>query len=202
MVVVLWKKIWHFIWKEESLASWIANVILAFVLIKFIVYPGLGFLLGTGYPIVAVVSGSMEHDGSFDQWWNSSCGSQTQMELYKNYRIDKDQFTQFQFRHGFDKGDIMIVKDGSKPKIGQTIIYTIPEQSDPIIHRVVDTLSKEGHNLYKTKGDHNCGVNAFEEAISPDQIVGMAIIRVPWLGWVKLAFMNIVWGVSTLINGG
>ena len=55
------KKTWHFIWDDDSIWSWIINVILAFVIIKFLVYPGLGFIMQTSYPIVAVVSGSMEH---------------------------------------------------------------------------------------------------------------------------------------------
>ena len=54
------KKIWYFIW-DDSIWSWIVNIILAFVLIKFVVYPGLGFLLNTSHPVVAVVSSSMEH---------------------------------------------------------------------------------------------------------------------------------------------
>ena len=58
------KRVWYFIWEEDSIWSWLVNIILAFVLIKYVVYPGLGFLLGTSHPIVAVVSGSMEHDGS------------------------------------------------------------------------------------------------------------------------------------------
>lgn len=57
----LLKKIWYFIWEEDSIWSWIANVILAFVLIKFVVYPVIGFALNTDYPLVAVVSSSMEH---------------------------------------------------------------------------------------------------------------------------------------------
>ena len=57
----LWKKFWYFIWEDNSIWSWIVNVILAFLLIKFLVYPGLGIILGTDYPIVAVVSESMEH---------------------------------------------------------------------------------------------------------------------------------------------
>jgi len=54
-------KIWYFIWDDDSLLSWIVNIVLAFVLIKYMVYPGLGLLFGTSHPVVAVVSGSMEH---------------------------------------------------------------------------------------------------------------------------------------------
>ncbi len=55
------KKVWYFIWEDNSAWSWIVNIVLAFVLIKFIVYPGLGLLLDTSHPVVAVVSSSMEH---------------------------------------------------------------------------------------------------------------------------------------------
>jgi len=57
----LLKKVWYFIWEDNSIWSWVVNIVLAFVLIKFIVYPGLGLLLATSHPVVAVVSSSMEH---------------------------------------------------------------------------------------------------------------------------------------------
>ncbi|MBW2993462.1 hypothetical protein KY317_02720, partial [Candidatus Woesearchaeota archaeon] len=55
-------KTWDFIWNSNSVWSWIVNIILAFVIIKFLLYPGLGLVTGTSHPIVAVVSNSMEHD--------------------------------------------------------------------------------------------------------------------------------------------
>jgi signal peptidase I len=58
---ITWKKIWRFLWNDDSIWSWVINIILAFILIKFVVYPLLGLLFATGFPIVAVVSGSMEH---------------------------------------------------------------------------------------------------------------------------------------------
>ena len=89
-------KVWYFIWESDSIWSWIINIILAFIIIKFLVYPGLGFALGTSHPIVAVVSGSMEHDGSFDQWWQSSASCDlracTQSEFYSEFDIIKEQF--------------------------------------------------------------------------------------------------------------
>jgi signal peptidase I len=56
-----WKRVWNFIWKEDSLASWVVNIILAVILIKFVIYPGIGWALGTQLPVVAVISESMEH---------------------------------------------------------------------------------------------------------------------------------------------
>ena len=71
------KKTWHFLWYEDSLLSWIVNIILAFVLIKFLIYPGIGLVLQTDLPVVAVVSESMDHN----MVWNDAaqqyaiCGS-------------------------------------------------------------------------------------------------------------------------------
>ena len=68
----LLSKIWYFIWEDDSLASWLVNIVLAFLLVKFIIYPGLGLLLSTDYPVVAVISGSMTHDGiTFPGFLNS-----------------------------------------------------------------------------------------------------------------------------------
>ena len=84
-----WKSVWYFIWEDNSLLSWAVNVILAFVIIKFLLYPGLGFIFATTHPIVAVVSGSMEHQGSFDSWWGSTalCNGNycSQEEYYSLY---------------------------------------------------------------------------------------------------------------------
>ena len=62
------KRVWHFIWEDNSIWSWIANIAIAFILIKFIVYPSLGFFLSTSHPVVAVVSESMEHNNGFNKW--------------------------------------------------------------------------------------------------------------------------------------
>ena len=44
------KRVWHFLWHEDSIASWLANLALAFVLVKFVIYPGIGLLFGTDFP--------------------------------------------------------------------------------------------------------------------------------------------------------
>lgn len=183
----LLKKVWHFIWEEDSIWSWIVNIVLAFVLIKFIVYPGLGLLLATSHPVVAVVSGSMEHDGSFSQWW----GSQT--DFYVAYNISMDSFEKFWFHNGFNKGDIMILK-GIKPeniKVGDVIVYRT-QRPDPIIHRVIKIFYDSGNIYFQAKGDHNLVSNIDEKKIAQDQIVGKALIRIPWLGWIKIAFVDLL----------
>ncbi len=179
--ILLLKKTWHFIWEEDSLASWIVNVILAFVLIKFVVYPGLGFMLGTSHPIVAVVSGSMEHNGNFDEWWPS------QSQFYSPYGITKSNFEKFSFRNGFNTGDIMILlgADFNEIKQGDVVVF-MGARPDPIIHRVIVANS----NTLQTKGDHNTASNPDETNIRQEQIIGKAWLRVPWLGWVKIAFVK------------
>lgn len=181
------KKVWHFIWEEDSLLSWIVNVILAFILIKFIVYPGLGLLLGTSHPVVAVVSGSMEHDGSFEQWWQSQEG------FYKEVNITKEKFLGFNFRNGFNTGDIMVLKGVKAEDIraGDIIVY-MTNKPDPIIHRVVKIKRENGEYYFQTKGDHNTGSNEDEKKIGKESIIGKAIFRVPLLGWIKIGFVELL----------
>jgi signal peptidase I len=202
------KKTWHFIWEDDSIWSWIANIILAFVLIKFIVYPGLGFILSTSYPIVAVVSGSMEHGYlgadigscgttnerwvSFDQYWDE-CGTWYE----KNTDITKEEFIKYSFKNGFNKGDIMILK-GKQPKdiqIGEIIVFR-SKRPDPIIHRVIKKWEENGTYYFQTKGDHNKNLirNSYldEIKISENDIIGRAVFRIPLLGYVKIWFVELI----------
>jgi len=195
------KKIWYFLWEEDSILSWVANVVLAFVIIKFMLYPGLGFVLGTPAPIVAVVSGSMEHDGNFDNFWtspmccNGACTKKiVQGEYYQKLNISEEKFRTFDFVNGFNKGDIMILYSAENMEVGDVIVYTTPYRSEPIIHRSVRIEDKDGV-LTWTKGDHNCDIGQFEEHIPKERIIGKAIWRVPLLGWVKI---GAVWLWSSL----
>ncbi|PIN75692.1 signal peptidase I [Candidatus Woesearchaeota archaeon CG10_big_fil_rev_8_21_14_0_10_37_12] len=188
------RKVWEFIWYEDSWISWVVNVLLAFIVIKFLLYPGLGLLLGTPAPIVAVVSGSMEHDGDFDTFWdektccNDDCSvSIIQGDFYEQINISKKQFRSFGFVNGFNKGDIMILYSAEHIELGDVIVYVIPSKADPIIHRVI----KNG-DLLVTKGDHNCNVGSFEANIQKEQVIGKAVWRVPWLGYVKIVAVEML----------
>ena len=94
------KRVWRFIWYEESVASWVVNVFLAFILIKYLMYPVVGLALATSRPVVAVVSGSMEHEGPFDEWWavpvcarDGVCRSQS--DRYADLGISREGFERF-----------------------------------------------------------------------------------------------------------
>jgi len=192
-----WKKTWHFIWEDDSVLSWIVNIILAFILIKFIVYPGLGFAFGTSYPIVAVVSGSMEHDGSFDEWWESSavCSKEqcTQGLWYEENDIEKEAFLNFKLKNGFNKGDIIFLRGAKEEniKIGDVIVFFSPFKKEPIIHRVAQIDSDEEY-IYQTKGDHNVASGKYDVNIHNNQVIGKAWFKVPYLGWIKIGFVNLL----------
>lgn len=176
-------------------------MILAFVLIKFIVYPGLGFVLATTHPVVAVVSGSMEHDGSFDDWWESKaiCSGIpcSQREFYATLGITQEKFVTFPFRNGFNTGDIMILKGKpiDKIEIGDVIVFQGGKR-DPVIHRIVASKYIDGEYSFQTKGDHNprsIGSGSLTEIdIRENQIIGNALFRIPYLGWIKIIFTKIV----------
>ncbi len=167
------KKAWYFIWKDNSVLSWIVNLILAFILVKFLIYPGLGLLLGTTHPLVAVVSGSMEHDVSFNQWWEQNKG------WYEPRGISKQNFIDFKFTNGFNKGDIMVLTGGNV-EVGDVIVY--PSNPDPIIHRVYFIGRDEDGMYYMTKGDHN----AIDDAVKIRTVIGQAGLRIPLLGYIKI----------------
>ena len=188
------KAIWHFIWVEDTWLSWIVNVLLAFIIIKFLVYPGLGLVLGTGYPIVAVVSSSMEHPVGFDEWWDSpSCNDQTsQGQLLEVFGIDKTEFLDFPFTGGFNKGDIMILYIPKILKIGDILTFNANTRNDPIIHRIVGVKEQNSKMYYQTKGDNNCGSADFENAVTSEQAIGKAVWRIPFLGWIKIGFVNLI----------
>jgi len=187
-----WKKVWYFIWEDNSILSWIVNVILAFILIKFIVYPGLGFLLSTSHPVVAVVSGSMEHNGmGFDEWWDEN------KDWYLDNGIEKEEFREFSLKNGFNKGDIMVLvgKDSEDIETGDIIVF-VSNRKDPIIHRVVKKMQDSGGNYFQTKGDNNedsiRNNNLDETNVGEGQIIGKAVVRIPLLGYIKIWFVEIL----------
>jgi signal peptidase I len=205
---------WYFIWEDNSIWSWIVNIVLAFLLIKFVVYPGLGFLLGTSYPIVAVVSSSMEHNADFDSWWLASEKS------YSNFNITKQDFLGFSLRNGFNRGDIIVLRraEPENLKIGEIIVFE-SKRPEPVIHRIVKKLEKDNKVYFQTKGDnYKTNQNPLveyvdinnnrvsrnspgaikivdETEISEDELIGMAWFKIPLLGYIKIWFtelMNLV----------
>jgi len=198
------RKIWKFIWHDDSVWSWIVNVIIAFVLVKFLIYPGIGLALSTSHPVVAVVSCSMEHNshGScsfnhmrFDEWYDTHSG------WYNDNDFTEEQFKKFSFKNGFNKGDIMVLKgvDFEDIELGDVIVFN-SNQRDPIIHRVVKKWEENNKYHFQTKGDNNAisSPELRELDITEDRIIGKAVFRVPALGWVKILAVDFI----NLFRGG
>lgn len=188
----LWQKFWFLLWKDDSWKGWLFSIVFLFLFIKFIFFPGLSLITGTQLPLAIVESCSMYHDGnilgSFDNWW-------TRHETkYQELNISKEQFQEYIFKKGFNKGDILFIV-GAKPeniKIGDVIIFNGGRQN-PLIHRVIsiktDPVTKE--RTFSTEGDNNNGQLAVEKNIKEDQIVGKAVFKLaPYLGWGKLVFFE------------
>jgi signal peptidase I len=197
------KKLWKFLWDDDSIWSWLANIVVAFLVIRYILYPLLGIILGTQFPIVAVISESMEHrldnkqicgksldefQESFINYWEM-CG-----EWYEELGITRKEFQSFPLRDGFDKGDVIILWRAKKVKVGDILVFR-GNRPQPIIHRVIKIYEKDNHTFYETKGDHNSDSikNSLEEnKIGKERVYGKGILRIPYLGWIKILFVDAV----------
>lgn len=198
------RRAWHFIWYDDSVLSWLVNVLLAFLIVKFIFYPGLSLIVGSPLPLVAVTSSSMEHRASVDnslpsvcgnvveetgsldleEWW-SICGSWYE----DNTNISLDDFKDFPLRNGFNKGDIIFLRGPSNLEIGDVIVFESGKQY-PIIHRIVDI----NETNIVTKGDNNPGLirdaQLDEARVSHDVVIGKTYGRLPYFGYIKIWFTN------------
>lgn len=196
------KSIVDFLWNSNSVWAWVLDILLAFLLVKFVLYPGFALMFGTQYPIVAVVSGSMEHNGAFQKWWLSStadCGSLgvcSQEKFYALHNITKEEFLKFPLHNGFSKGDLILLKhkDPNNIDVGDVIVFNVQGMSDPIIHRVVKITYANSTNKYyfRTKGDHNPRSLFIELNTSQDKVLGVAFFRIPKLGYLKIWFVGLL----------
>jgi len=110
--------------KETLELAW--YVFLGFI-IAVTVNRGMAYGLGTQYPVVAVVSMSMEHDNpaTYEDWF-----------LQRNFT--EEELENRPFSNGMRKGDIVMVKGTpyDEIEVGDVIVYQLG-RGKPIIHRVV-----------------------------------------------------------------
>ncbi len=83
----------------------------------------------------------------------------------------------------FAKGALLVLHGEDRYEVGDTIVYSVPGQSTPIVHRVV-SINADGS--YQTKGDANAAQLPFETRILQDQTHGKVVFIVPYLGYVKI----------------
>jgi signal peptidase I len=144
-----------------------------FIIFIFIVY----FIIQLVYPPLfsVIVSPSMEHH-NFN------------FQKYEQYNITQQEFFQFPYPNGLYVGDIVIILpiDTQYLKLGDLILYkgTSLYKGEYIFHRVV------GYNNgnFIIMGDNNPGPIIFEgeNNMDPNRIIGIGILRIPLLGYIKL----------------
>ncbi len=83
---------------------------------------------------------------------------------------------------------------GIKPKdikMGDVVVYESPDYRNPIIHRIVNSTEVNGHYSFITKGDHNAYPD--KKPVDEEQLTrtGKAIFRIPFLGWIKIWFVQL-----------
>ena len=203
------KQFWDYVWNGTSVLSWILAVFFTFIFVRFIIYPLAGLLLGTSLPLVAVISGSMQQGGDFDDWWNSSAVCEqrtacTQAQWYAEKNISKEEFSVYTLPRGFNKGDLILLH-GKKPdriRLGDVLVFSA-QTPYPVIHRVVSISTNTTNNstryVFETKGDANwyqiTSYHLDETNIYQEQILGLAYARIPYLGYLKLWLVD---GLSSL----
>lgn len=204
------ERIWFVLWKDNSPFSLLISFIVAFILIQYVFYPVLGSILGSELPVVAVISGSMEHRTNSvcsdsiaarmrcDDPRRMICGVQTERrgsldleeywslcgDWYEQRGIDIEEFSTFPFMNGFNTGDIMVLRSPENIEVGDVIVFQT-QKSTPIIHRVVGIEN----STYSTKGDYNAAQmtdTIDETSIHESQIIAKAWFSIPWLGYPKV----------------
>jgi alkylated DNA nucleotide flippase Atl1 len=163
--------------------GWMGVLFYSFVGVVFALAASqvLSFALSTDLPVVAVVSQSMQHDSAeqtYYQW------------LEGNMHYSRDYIDSWPVPTGFFVGDMPIVSGSpdSAYEVGDVIVYSVPGQKFPIIHRIIK-INSDG--TYQTKGDNNLNQWPYELSVTPEQIHGKVIFIVPKLGYIKVAVSQI-----------
>lgn len=170
----------------EELKDWLLWLAIAAV-VALVLGNVLRVAFGNSTPLVAVMSGSMVHDetteSSYYQWMQA-----------RNFSLE--QLSRFPIPNGFNKGDVLLIMkaEPEELEIGDVIVFHVPGQKYPIIHRIID--AKNGY--YLTKGDHNPGPDNRWPPVPYDQIEGKAVVRVPLIGFIKVVPLDVWNSISAL----
>jgi signal peptidase len=86
-------------------------------------------------------------------------------------------------------GDIVIVRgvDPNTITVGTIIIFQSPSGSIDIIHRVIGITKQGGELYFKTKGDHNPGPDPWVPGVPAENVKGVLVGKIPYVGYVTLA---------------
>ena len=174
------KRVYKFLWEDDSPQSYIAFIIISYILLKFVVYPGFLFVMGW-QDVVSVLSESMIHTGPIET-------------TYYSWLSEREiNYSSFPFPNGLNPGDAVVVVPSLVENIvvGDVIVYVpFKYTNSSIIHRVI-YKEKIGEEYYlTTKGDANPGVGLFEINITQSNLIGKAVMAVPFLGYPRAILHN------------
>lgn len=195
---------------NNGIVSWLVYIVFSFVF-AWLLYSGLGFLLGTASPIVVVVSPSMEpvyFRGDAIVLAKATPESISAEEVFldaKSLRntffseIGKIEFEGYQAKtiSFLDSSKIPVKKDGS------IVVYFSQWRSQPIIHRAVAKIHAgdgvyvltKGDSLNNSTIDQDCGriASGMPEKdcitlypLQVSELQGQALLRIPVVGCIKL----------------
>ena len=143
------------------------------VVFAFLLSQALALALSTDTPVVAVLSASMQHDNP----------QQTFYGWLENMGYTKSEIDSWSIPTGFLVGDMPIVVGAESYKVGDIIVYSVPQENYPIIHRII-RINADG--TYQTKGDNNMQQYGYELSVRNEQIHGKVVFVFPKLGYFKV----------------
>ena len=187
LIIKKTKAVLNFLWNDHSFESWMVNLLLAFLIIKFLIFPVLVGLTDSETPVASIVSNSMEHNpNNFNDWWVN------EGDKYTEFDIQRADFKSFQHKNGLNIGDLIFV---SKPptcdyEVGDIIVFRAGKNL-PIIHRIVDVWENDSKHYFRTLGDNNPASLNFETQIHEDNVEGKVAGRIPYIGNIKIIFLKV-----------
>lgn len=184
----LFKRFWNYL-KQDTWHSWLVSIILLYLVVRLVFFPILHLATGSSMPLVIVESCSMYHGESLDSWWAGHA------DWYTSRNISKEEFYSYSLDNGLNKGDIIFVVKSDSYKKGDILIFgNNPGATavNPTIHRVVSTspLATKGDNNLVQLSKENNAYHIDETSISSDRILGRAVFRIPYAGWLKLIWFE------------
>lgn len=153
--------------------------IVAALAAAYIAYNLLILVAGTPMPIVSVVSESMYHQSSFDEWWQQSRG------YYEAYSIGRDDMLSYKNPNGLAIGDLLFVTAPDNINVGDIVIYQ--KGSITVVHRVVQISGSGSEATYMTKGDNPNTNSAPDSGLrAKSELLGKVRFSLPLLGYPRL----------------
>ena len=168
---------------EKGWKGTLISFIVAFLL-AYLIHRGLAFALSTPEAAVIIYSSSMQHDNPEVTYYGW---------LKEKLNYSREFIDSWPFPNGLYIGDIAFLQGQKEYKVGDVIVYSAKNYPLPIIHRIIK-INEDG--TYQTKGDNNpiqiVSPQINEKYITSDQIIGKAIGRIRFAGYLKVFVFDIL----------